>query len=444
MTAGCDVYVLESELDAAVLHELGYTAVSVISASQKQFEPEVLKKLSTARRIFLVGDNDAAGVQCMDNLARLLPVEKVYRMPLPYAKDVGELVPEVQKDEDFLGDFHARWAELLKDATASWVTHNIPFIGDLSSEPQEWIVDRFLPMHGYLLLSAKYGGCKSLTALVSASGIASGTSVFGRKVLRPIPVLYIDRENPQGTIGDRCARLGIPENQIHYWGDWFEGMETPDLEHPRLMEFMIREKGIIIFDSLTDWLKGENENDTSQMTQIALRLRRLARIGSGVIVLHHNNKQGATRGATSIAAGSDMAMSLTKNALTNVVEIRSERFRMCANWELDVKFEFGERFTVRVLKDKSETDAHKNTSEADLATVTGILTDYHDKNQGASMNQTQVLKMMHPHRISKDRGLALLATGFQKKIWVHEAGLNNAVLYRLCGRVQSGAESDVE
>jgi len=91
VTNGCDVYVVESELDVAILHERGYIAVSVISASQRCVEPEVLEKLKTACRVFLVGDSDAAGIQCMDAIAEMLPSEKVYRTPPVGVKDVGEL-----------------------------------------------------------------------------------------------------------------------------------------------------------------------------------------------------------------------------------------------------------------------------------------------------------------------------------------------------------------
>jgi DNA primase len=91
VTAGCNVYVVESELDAAVLYEAGYTAVSVISGKQRMIEPEVMTKLLTAARIVLIGDNDDEGVRCMDAIAKLLPPEKTYRMPLVGAKDIGEL-----------------------------------------------------------------------------------------------------------------------------------------------------------------------------------------------------------------------------------------------------------------------------------------------------------------------------------------------------------------
>ena len=267
VTEGCDVYIVESELDAAVLHEHGFIAVSVVNAKQQQLEPEVLKKLSTAGRIFLVGDQDAAGQICMNNIAQLLPAEKIYRMELPDAKDVGELAVTFKNDESVLGDFKTQWDALVKDAMASWVTHNIPFVSELSSEPQEWIVDRFLPMHGYLLISAKYGAQKSMVALLTAWGIEAGTSVLGRKVTRPVPILYLDRENPQGTIGDRCKHLGVPANQIRYWGDWQPAEPVPqEIDDSRLIEFMVREHGIIIFDSLTDWLQGKDENNCSEMT----------------------------------------------------------------------------------------------------------------------------------------------------------------------------------
>jgi DNA primase len=90
VTEGCDVYIVESELDVACLYERGHIAVSVVSSTQRKIEPEVLAKLLTAGRIILIGDNDTAGIQCMDAIAKLLPPEKTVRKPLVGAKDVGE------------------------------------------------------------------------------------------------------------------------------------------------------------------------------------------------------------------------------------------------------------------------------------------------------------------------------------------------------------------
>lgn len=91
VTAGCDVYIVESELDVALLYEHGFIGVSVMYAGQRRIEPKVLEKLKTAHRIFLIGDNDAAGIQCMKAIANWLPSEKVHWAPLVGVKDVGEL-----------------------------------------------------------------------------------------------------------------------------------------------------------------------------------------------------------------------------------------------------------------------------------------------------------------------------------------------------------------
>lgn len=434
VTAGCDVYIVESELDAAVLHENGYTAVSVINAKQSQIEPEVLKQLTKAYRIFLVGDQDAPGQICMDNLARLLPVEKTYRMSFDTAKDVGELAADKEM-ATLYGCFKEQWEALKVDATASWVAHNIPFVSELSSEPQKWVIYQLLPHGCYLLITGKFGGTKSLTALNLAKGIEAGGIILGRKVTGKTPVLYVDRENPRDVIGVRRAKLGIPDNQIRYWGDWIDGMETPNLDDPRLAEFAVREKGVIIFDSLTDWLEGESENDPSKMTEVSRKFRRLARLGAGVIVLHHDNKNGAGyRGSTAIPAGSDMAIKMAKNEMTNVIEIRTERFRMCAPWEMDIVYDFAtDPWTCTVLKDRNAQDGYKQAAVDELETVEGVIATYHKEYDDKPVNQIQLIGLLKAAGISKDRALAMLAKGVREKKWAFKPGARNSVLYYLPG-----------
>jgi 5S rRNA maturation endonuclease (ribonuclease M5) len=429
VTGGCDVYVVESELDAAVLHENGYVAVSVINAKQKQIEMDVMEKLKTAHRIFIVGDQDAPGQVCMNNIAALLPAEKVYRLSFTDAKDVGELAHKIDGEFETFKD---RWESIRKGALACWVVRNIPFISQLPSEPQKWVVDRLLPEGCYLLMTGKFGGTKSLTALVLAAGIERGGTVFGRKVTGKTPVLYVDRENPRETIGIRRASLNIPSDQIRYWGDWIDGMETPNLDDPRLAEFAIREKGVIVFDSLTDWLEGESENDPSKMTEISRKFRRLARLGAGVIVLHHDNKNGAGyRGSTAIPAGSDMALKMEKNERTGVVEIRTERFRMCESWEMDIVYDFNSSpWTCAVLKDQSAKDGYRKESADETETVRGVLANHHNEHGGAGLSQSQLLGLLSTLGIGRKKAEPILKAGMNKH-WTTKAGSRNSVLYHL-------------
>jgi hypothetical protein len=436
VSADCDVYVVESELDAAILHENGHIVVSVISATQKQIEPEVLKRLTKARRIFLVGDQDAAGQICMENIAKLLPTEKVYRISFNDAKDVGELAKIAATIEATMGDewgFKTTWDELRKDALSSWVAHNIPYASVIEAKPMEWTVWQMLPYGGLLLFSGKYGAYKSLWALFMAAGIEAGTSVFGRKVLRKIPVLYVDRENHQQTVGERRVGIGLPDRAVRYWGDWIDGMETPNLDDPRLAEFAIREKGVIIFDSLTDWLDGANENDPSAMTDIMRKFRRLSRMGAGVILLHHADKyRSGYRGSTAIPAGVDMAMKAQKTE-DGVLQVREEKFRMCKSWEMDVTFDFKGQYTYRVLRDQKTDDRRQAETADETEIVRTILAAHHEEHKGAAMNQTQLLNLLKAAGVSKTPALAIIAKGVREKIWAFKAGARNAVLYSLNG-----------
>src|SRR5439155_7742440 len=131
--------------------------------------------------------------------------------------------------------------------------------------------------------------------------------------------------------------------QLFYWGDWAqEPVPAPD--DVRLLEFAAR-GGYIIFDSLQQWLEGENENDTTAMVRLMNKFKRLARIGAGVLLLHHNNKddrktgKSSFRGSTAIVAVADMAIAITKTD-DDTLQLRAERFRMCAPWEMDFKVNF--------------------------------------------------------------------------------------------------------
>jgi len=435
VTAGCDVYIVESELDAAILHENGFIAVSVVNAKQSQIELEVLKKLTTAYRIFLVGDQDGAGQICMENIAKLLPPEKIYRISFTDTKDVGELAVLAKKNEIILGTFDEQWDELRKDALASWVVHNIPFAAAIEAKPMEWVVDRMLPYGGLLLFSGKYGAYKSLWALFMAMGIESGTSVFGRKVLRKIPVLYVDRENHQQTVGERRTGIGLPDNAVRYWGDWIDDVETPNLDDPHLVEFAIRERGVIIFDSLTDWLDGANENDPSAMTDIMRKFRRLARLGAGVILLHHADKyRSAYRGTTAIPAGVDMAMKAAKTE-DGVLQIREEKFRMCKSWEMDVTFDFKGQYTYQVVRDQGSDDRRKIETADETETVRGVLSTFHENNNGAGFNKTKLVAAIREHGMTKQRVLEILAAGVKNKQWRFDTAKDktHSILYFLVG-----------
>jgi hypothetical protein len=386
-----DVYVLEGEPDAALMEDTDFRAVSVVSGSQKKFSAKALEILKQAPRIFIVGDqvlsgDEDPGEKCMDVLQRNLPIEKTFRIKFSKAHDVCELARK-------LGDsFAERVEELRDDSLEPWVTKNLPSITQLSQEPVKWVVDRMVPYGGLTMFAGSQGSMKSLLAMYLAKAISGGSGqlegFLGRKVWSPsVPVLYIDRENPEGMVSERARFMGIRANRdFIYWGD-FSGDQTPELDDHRLMEFAHRRKGLIVFDSLQDWYGDlKSENDNVALVQLMGKFRRLARAGAGVVLLHHNRKPSKGdeapifRGGTVFVALTDMAISVGKSKEdSNVIQLRESRMRMCATWEIDFRAHWdagdfhkhAKHYQLELLRDqlKSEVIANERNEQRTAASA---------------------------------------------------------------------------
>jgi hypothetical protein len=375
-----DVYVVEGEMDVAIMEEAGFRAVSVISGSQKKFDPHAIEALRLAPRIFLIGDQEhdgGPGQKCMDGLQKLLPFEKTFRVAFDGAKDVSALARK-------LGDgFSSRIADLTEDALEPWTSKdgNVPRIDQLSSKEVVWVVDRMLPYGGLTMLLGSQGSMKSLFGMYLAKAVAGSANDFvGREIPRSLPVMYIDRENPEGEVSKRARLTGIVGMEdFQYWGDFNQAGFTPDPDDPRLFEFAHRRKGLIIFDSLQDWYGDDSEIDNTAMVKLMGKFRKLARAGAGVLILHHQSKQSKKdhdkegRGGTAITSLTDMAIASTKSeADPNVIELRESRFRMCGGWEVDFKAHWnaGELhkqapfYQLELLRDADVTEMRKEHGAA--------------------------------------------------------------------------------
>jgi AAA domain/CHC2 zinc finger len=356
-----DLYVVEGELDALVMEEAGFRAVSVTTGKQKEFERDALDKIGEASRIFLIGDQEVIdhetgqiqadpGPRCMDALqlaliAARVPKGKIFRIRFAEKKDVGEAALLDIPLQDQINE----WTKAAANRKLSWVSLYIPTVSSLSKEPQKWLIDRMLPYGGLTILCGKQGAQKSFFGLFAAKELTRSIShkFLGRNVNTPtefgMPVLYLDRENPESLISERRQSVGIiKSDRLHYWGDW-RAERPPEPDDPRLLEFAAS-GGYIIFDSLQDWYGQRKEIDNTQMVELMTMFKRLAHHGPGVLILHHDSKFGEEgyRGATSIIGLTDHAMKASKRSSKNedgsdTIELREVRFRMCGSWELDYK-----------------------------------------------------------------------------------------------------------
>jgi hypothetical protein len=226
----------------------------------------------------------------------------------------------------------------------SWVLENIPKASQLSSRPLTWVIEEMILENGLHIFSGKQGSMKSMTAMMLAKAITDSKDFMGRKnVGRNITVVYVDRENPQAEIRRRCGALGLLDSDnFRIWGDWDPDNQPPlSFDDPRLLECARRDDVLFVFDSLSSYLNGADENNSGEMMSIMGKARALARACAGVIILHHQSKNGGTgsRGSTSIPASSDMAFVVEKEG--NTVTLSEERFRACGGYTMRWEMDFG-------------------------------------------------------------------------------------------------------
>jgi RepB DNA-primase N-terminal domain/AAA domain len=248
----------------------------------------------------------------------------------------------------------------LKEEKASWIFENIKSPREeLSDKPQSWIIQDFILEHGLHMFSGKPGSMKSMLAILIAKSACCAESFLERKNIgRPINVVYIDRENPESEVRKRCSALGLlDQSNFRIWGDWREDGAPPlKMDDPRLVESAKRDNSLFIFDSLSSYLNGADENSSGEMMEIMSQARSLARASSGVILLHHTPKNGpqSARGAGAITASTDMAFIVQKDGRT--VELTEERFRPCSNYTIEFEMDFGPMtgvYTATLVSDSS-------------------------------------------------------------------------------------------
>ena len=106
---------------------------------------------------------------------------------------------------------------------------------------------------------------------------------------------------------------------------------------------------------------------------------------------------------------------------------------MCKSWELDIQYDFNsDPWTCTVLKDKTVGEAHKEQLGNEVETVKAVLAGHHEENDGAGLNQGQLLNLLKTVDIGRLRAETILSRGINKH-WTTKVGKRNSVLYHLIG-----------
>ena len=82
---------------------------------------------------------------------------------------------------------------------------------------------------------------------------------------------------------------------------------------------------------------------------------------------------------------------------------------MCKSWEMDVTFDFKGQYTYRVLRDQGSDDRRKTETADEMEIIRGVLSTFHQQNNGAGFPKTKLIAAIHGHDITKPRTLEMLA-----------------------------------
>ncbi len=211
--------------------------------------------------------------------------------------------------------------------------------------PVEWVVENFIEAG---TLSAFYGdpGCGKTWALLDlAVRVAQGKKWLNFDT-KENTVLLIDEESGERRLMRRLGEVLRGHNadgETPIFSVSYARFDLGNRYDPRELESLIITMGakLVIIDALSDVAPGRDENATKDMKPILLALKSMAEdTGAAILVIHHSNKQGGYRGATTIKADVDIMIKVEKEKHKNIITFTSEKvrdgaavtFSALANW----------------------------------------------------------------------------------------------------------------
>jgi hypothetical protein len=206
---------------------------------------------------------------------------------------------------------------------------------DISDYPEpKFIIEKVLLEESLGVIGGIPGLFKSILALSFAKAILTGEDLWGKfKVLKKGPVLIIDEENPRGLLKDRLKKLGLLGTDLPLHFIHFQGLKIDNDKHFNHLTEKIKEikPVLVIIDSFVR-VHGQKEDDASAMRLVMSQLRKIANLGTTVLLIHHHRKgeaplQQRLRGSGDIPAGIDIEYAVISKDI-NLIEFCSVKTRV--------------------------------------------------------------------------------------------------------------------
>ncbi len=327
------VFLTEGAKDAERLRSLGLLATTTANGAAARWLDGYSETLK-GRDVAILADNDPAGITCAQKRAQALQgiasrVRIVLLPDLPAKGDVSDWLDA--------GHTRAELIQIVKDtpesaAGADEQGANEPGPGSTRFHPlsiaelealqlpeREDVVDGGLLVAGSVtLFSAREKSGKTMLCTDLACSIVAEQPFLDRAVASG-PVIFIALEENIREVRRRILdRLGT-QRDVPLWVLPANGF-TDDvfrLDHPASMAMfaaMTREYGasVVFVDTMREAHR-MRENEGDDMGPLMRPLRQIAHDSNcAVVLLHHQNKMGGSRGSTAIAAGVDQLWSFQR------------------------------------------------------------------------------------------------------------------------------------
>ena len=423
------VLVVEGEKCVESLRKYGFVATTNPSGAGS-WKPEFSKWLE-GKTIYLLPDNDEPGIAHMKDIASSLKgkTEALYWVDLsPHVEEKGDIADLIEKWEaqGFREEEIKERIEGLLKGAEPYSPDKFSLLRQLSLTAEllddykaEFLIEDFLPKGAMVLITAKFGGGKSLSALALAKRLTRE----GHKVL------YLDLDNSLSVVKERLTQAelidSLGEDLIYITRSVHTVHSKSDAWREIKKELKTREHMVIVVDTLKNFSKGAELNSDKEMNEVMSELMDVREAGHTVLILHHLPKKvdddNPYKNNTTVVDAVDVAYRLYKNNNKLTFEMFKDRIPV----KSQVSFEINE-----CLDMKSSLPPKQEVELIIAETILKLLPPEGRKQRDLLSAVADYLKTHHkdvPHRKEKLRDILDKYSG---KLWEVAKAEKNAKVYR--------------
>ena len=352
------------------------------------------------------------------------------------------------------------------NADASRNLYDLMSLDDLETmQPPEFLIDRYIPEHGFGILFGAPGSKKSFIALDMALSLAYGLPDWhGDPVLQREGrggVLYIAGEGASGFQARVAAwkhgRL-LPDGKAPDIKFLFQPVNFMRVEDILRLKETVKDHhpgplSLIVVDTVSRSIPGADENLQKDMTVFVSACDALrAATGAFVLGIHHASKAGEMRGSTVFLGQADVVLRTGTKKGSPIVSLHCEKMKEAPDgwhdtYRMDVVDLGDERTSLKPERvDATDVEARRLTQEQQQAVLDAMQAAWEAGTPWAAAAQAK--ERYAPRKIAQMLGMpAEDATGYLD-LWAMQGLIDVAVRdagsklkgYRVLGRLDETQE----